>query len=270
MITFPPCKINLGLRVVRKRQDGYHDIETCFYPVPWCDVQEVIKSDSFKFSKSGLPIPGSDDENLCIKAYELLKRDFGIGPVKIHLHKVVPMGAGLGGGSSDAASTLHLLNKVFELNLSREKLHEYAASLGSDCAYFLQQQPMIGTGRGEILSPVDIRLENKYMVILKPDVHVSTADAYAGITPHVPEISLREVLQLPVDQWRNTLVNDFEKTVFEKYPAIEKLKEGLYDMGATYACMSGSGASVFGLFENQVSIPEELELLPHWSGILSV
>jgi 4-diphosphocytidyl-2-C-methyl-D-erythritol kinase len=270
MIAFPPCKINLGLRVVRKRQDGYHDIETCFYPVPWCDVVEVIKSDSFMFSSSGLTISGSDSENLCIKAYELLKKDFGIGPINIHLHKVIPMGAGLGGGSSDAACTLSLLTNVYELNLSDDKLHQYAALLGSDCAYFLQHQPMLGSGRGEVLKPVDIQLKNKHMVIVKPEVHVSTADAYAGITPQVPKVSLENVLQLPIDQWKNTLVNDFEETVFKKYPIIKELKEALYGMGAVYACMSGSGASVYGIFDEKVRMPEEFKSLSHWHGILSI
>jgi 4-diphosphocytidyl-2-C-methyl-D-erythritol kinase len=255
---------------VRKRQDGYHDIETCFYSVQWCDVLEIIKSDTFMFSSSGLTIPGSESENLCLKAYQLLKKDFGIGPIHIHLHKVIPMGAGLGGGSSDAAWTLRLLKTVFELNLSDDKLHQYAASLGSDCAYFLQHQPMLGSGRGEVLSPVDIQLKNRYMVILKPEVHVSTADAYAGITPQVPEVSLENILQLPIDQWKNTLVNDFEKTVFKKYPIIKELKEALYGIGARYACMSGSGASVFGIFDSQVSIPEEFKSLTHWSGMLAV
>lgn len=270
MIAFPFCKINLGLRIVRKRQDGFHDIETCFYPVPWCDALEVIKSDDFQYSSSGLAIPGAADTNLCLKAYHLLKKDFSLGPVHIHLHKIIPMGAGLGGGSSDAAFTLRLLSDVFDLDLDRQRLHHYAAQLGSDCAYFLQDQPMIGSGRGEVLNHASVQLKDKFMVIIKPDVHVSTAEAYAGITPGIPETSLSDILKLPIDQWRNTLVNDFEKTVFEKYPDIKRIKTSLYEVGAIYACMSGSGASVFGIFNDQISIPDEFNALTHWSGTLSI
>ena len=269
MVSFPPCKINLGLNVIRKRPDGYHDIETCFYPVSWTDILEVIKSDVFQFNSSGISIPGSSEENLCAKAFQLLKHDFRLGNVKIHLHKIIPMGAGLGGGSSDAAHMLLVLNEVFELNLTQQELQKYAAHLGSDCSFFVQDKPMMGSGRGEILKPVDVQLNGKFVLIIKPDIHVSTADAYAGIKPLLPEIPLDVAIRRPVGEWRNSLVNHFEKTVFEKYPPIKKLKEQLYDSGALYASMSGSGSSVFGIFNSPVDLKHKFPSMTYWSGILT-
>jgi 4-diphosphocytidyl-2-C-methyl-D-erythritol kinase len=269
MVSFPPCKINLGLRVLSKRSDGYHNIETCFYPVPWRDVLEVIKSASFQFTSSGIAIPGSSDDNLCVKAYHLLKNDFDIDPVKIHLHKIIPMGAGLGGGSSDAAHTLLLLNELFELHLSQEQLRSYASHIGSDCAFFIQDRAMIGAGRGEVLAPTELTLKNKFLIIIKPEIHVSTAEAYAGIEPAVPAVSVTDVIKLSVDLWRENLVNDFEKTVFSKHPEIKQIKERLYSAGALYACMSGSGSSVFGIFDKPVSLKEQFQPLLYWEGELT-
>jgi len=239
MIAFPPCKINLGLNVLRKRNDGYHDLETCFYPIPWTDILEVIPSDDFEFTVSGNAIPG--DDNLCVKAYRLLNAP----PAKIHLHKIIPMGAGLGGGSSDAAWTLRLLNDVFGLKLSKDDLKKYAAKIGSDCAFFIDDGPMIGTGRGEVLTPARISLEGKFIVIVKPDVHVSTAEAYAGIKPGSKH---SDIGNIPIEAWKTSLMNDFEETIFEKFPVIRLIKEQLYTAGAVYASMSGSGSAVYGIF----------------------
>lgn len=270
MVSFPPCKVNLGLSILNKRSDGYHNIETCFYPVPWRDVLEVIKSDTFEFTASGIVIPGSMDENLCVKAYYLLKKDFDIDPVKIHLHKIIPMGAGLGGGSSDAAHTLLLLNEVFELKLNHEQLRNYASRIGSDCAFFIQDRAMIGSGRGEMLTQTDLTLRNKFLVIVKPNIHVSTAEAYAGIVPGVPEVSVTDVIKLPINSWKDQLINDFEKTVFIKHPEIKQIKEQLYSAGALYVCMSGSGSSVFGIFDKPVSLKEQFKTFLYWDGELMV
>lgn len=269
MVAFPPCKINLGLRIISKRPDGYHDLETCFYPVPWTDVLEIVRSDSFSFTQSGLPIPGQEADNLCIGAYRMLQQEFQLAPVKIHLHKVLPTGAGLGGGSSDAAYTLRLLNQVFELGLSTEQLHQYAAQLGSDCSFFIQDTPMLGSGRGEILSPCSVILTGLYMVIVKPEIHVSTAEAYQNVTPAKPDQFLTNVLDSPIASWKNTLINDFEKSVFEKYPRIRKIKDDLYEAGALYASMSGSGASVFGIFNTPVNLKRTFAGMTYWAGTVS-
>ena len=250
MVFFPHCKINLGLQIVSKREDGYHDIETCFYPVPWCDVLEVIKSDQFQITQSGTTIPGREEDNLCVKAYQLLKKDFDLQPIKLHLHKVIPTGAGLGGGSSDAAFTLRALNSVFNLNLSDVELRRYSSTLGSDCSFFVNDKPMLGSGRGEILSETSVSLKGKFLVLVKPDIHVSTAEAYAGVIPKQPTHAIKEILALPIAEWRGRLKNDFEESVFKKYPQIETIKNELYEQGALYASMSGSGASVFGIFDS--------------------
>src|SRR6478609_5739899 len=183
MISFPPCKINLGLQVVSKRPDGYHNIETCFYPIPWTDILEIIPADVLAFSNSGISIPGKQEENLCLKAYELLRKNFDLKPVKIHLHKVIPMGAGLGGGSSNAAHTLRMLNTIFNLQLNNDQLRQYASQLGSDCSFFIEDEPMMGTGRGEVLENTSVNLKDKFIVLVKPDLHVPTAEAYSGVKP---------------------------------------------------------------------------------------
>jgi 4-diphosphocytidyl-2-C-methyl-D-erythritol kinase len=235
VVAFPPCKINLGLNVIRKRADNYHDIETCFYPVPWTDILEVIRSDKFEFTVTGNIIPGNTDDNLCVRAYRLLKTP----PVKIHLHKIIPTGAGLGGGSSDAAWTLRLLNDVFELGLTKDELKRYASQLGSDCPFFIEDGPMIGKGRGEILTKTDMTLKDKFVVIVKPDVHVSTAEAYGGVVPKESTLDIHNL---------TSLKNDFEDSVFQRYPVIRSIKQQLYSAGAMYAAMSGSGSAVFGIF----------------------
>jgi 4-diphosphocytidyl-2-C-methyl-D-erythritol kinase len=260
MISFPPSKINLGLHVIRKRNDGYHELETCFYPVPWTDVLEIIQSKEFSFQSSGNIIPGSSADNLCVTAYELLKKDFNLPPVQIHLHKVIPTGAGLGGGSADGAHTLRLLNSIFDLKLSVDVLMNYAARLGSDCSFFVQDLPMFGSGRGEILTPATLSLTGKYIVLLKPDVHVSTAQAYGGIRPRLPHQSLREILSRPIHEWKSHLRNDFEETVFAAHVFLSEIKEMLYANGALYAAMSGSGSTLYGIFDQE----------PHITGISDI
>lgn len=254
MLFFPPCKINLGLNILRKRSDGYHDLDTCFFPVPWTDILEIVPSESLAFNATGHPISGEPSTNLCLRAYHLLQKEFNLPQVSIHLHKIIPMGAGLGGGSSDGAYTLRLLNTLFDLKLSEKKLMQYAAQLGSDCAFFIQDKPMRGTGRGEVLSPITVTLDNKFLLLIKPDIHVSTAAAYSGVSPRVPTLSIPEIIKKPVDQWKNLLVNDFEKSVFVAHPRLREIKELLYENGALYAAMSGSGSTLFGIFDKPVDL----------------
>src|SRR5688572_6077234 len=209
MISFPPCKINVGLNVVLKRSDGYHEIETCFYPVPWTDILEIIPSNTLAFTQSGILIDGKPEDNLCLKAYQLLRADFDLPPVRIHLHKVIPTGAGLGGGSSDAAYTLRLLNTIFNLEMTTALLKEYASRLGSDCSFFIEDKPMMGTGRGEILEPVKVDLKGKFVVLVKPDIHISTAEAYSSITPAFSQNRIKEVVEMDISNWKTLLRNDF-------------------------------------------------------------
>lgn len=269
MLSFPPCKINLGLQVVSKRPDGYHNIETCFYPLPWTDILEIIPADIFVFSNSGISVPGKAEENLCIKAYQLLKSNFDLQPVKIHLHKVIPMGAGLGGGSSDAAHALRILNSIFNLQLSSDQLKQFASQLGSDCSFFIEDTPMIGTGRGEVLERASVSLKGKYIVLVKPDVHVSTAEAYAGVKPSGSSNQIKDIVEnSTLTSWRSLLKNDFENSVFSKYPLIREMKEKLYQHGAVYVSMSGSGSAVYGIFEKPVELKNQFAGVTYWSGTL--
>jgi 4-diphosphocytidyl-2-C-methyl-D-erythritol kinase len=268
MVAFPGCKINLGLHVLRRRPDGYHDLDTCFYPLPWSDVLEWLPSDPLTFTTTGLPIPGNDSDNLCLKAYHILKREHGIAPAQGHLHKIIPMGAGLGGGSADGAYTLRILNELFELKLSTTQLTAYARQLGSDCAYFLQDGAARGTGRGDELEPVSLHLRGHYLVLVTPAVHVSTAQAYAGVTPKAPAESLAVTLARPIDEWKSVLVNDFESSVFARFPELGALKQKMYALGAVYASMSGSGSSVFGIFRAEVAREQHFPSLPGWAGWL--
>ena len=271
MVSFPPCKINLGLNVIRKRSDGYHDIETCFYPVAWTDILEIIPSGQFSFTQTGITIPGAG-KNLCITAYELLKKEYDLKPVSVHLHKIIPTGAGLGGGSSNAAYALQLLNSIFSLALTKDDLRHYASSLGSDCSFFITDEAMIGTSRGEVLHPVTVeQLKGKFIIIVKPEVHVSTAEAYAGVIPAEPTITIRQILtEVSIDEWREKLKNDFEPSVFKHHPEIRLIKERLYHEGALYASMSGSGSSVFGIFESPLSIQHIFPGCIMWCGQLSL
>ena len=262
MVTFPHAKINLGLQVIEKRHDGYHNLISCFYPIGWCDVLEAIPSSDFSFDTSGHEIPGSLSENLCVKAFELLQQQYQISPVKAHLHKVIPVGAGLGGGSSDGASMLKLLNELFALDIPKSQLQEYAAQLGSDCPFFLNNTPQLVQGRGEKLSPIELQLPAAYLLVVYPNIMVSTAQAFRQLTPQAPAFDLAELLQSkPPNQWHQ-LGNDFEQSVFSQYPAIASLKDLLYQMGADFASMSGSGASVYGFFSEE---PEVTRIPPQYS-----
>jgi 4-diphosphocytidyl-2-C-methyl-D-erythritol kinase len=232
---------------------------------------EVIPSETFAFSTSGISIPGNADENLCVRAYHLLQKDFNLKPVKIHLHKIIPTGAGLGGGSSDAAYTLRVLNDLFSLGIAQQKLMDYAAVLGSDCAYFVQDEPMIGTGRGEILKAIPLSLADKFLVVIKPDIHVSTADAFGGIIPKPSTPSVEEILlNYPVQRWKDLLRNDFEETIFRKFPDISSIKEKLYSSGAIYASMSGTGSGVFGIFEGAIDVKDKFPAATVWSGFPAI
>jgi 4-diphosphocytidyl-2-C-methyl-D-erythritol kinase len=271
MVAFPPCKINLGLNVLRRRVDGYHDIDTCFYPVPRTDILEIVPASEFSFTMTGLDVPGQGDENLCVKAYRLLQKDFDVPPAAIHLHKLIPPGAGLGGGSSDGTWALRLLNLTFDLGIDDKRLAEYAAKLGSDSPFFLHKAAMIGNGRGEQLSATRVSLRGKYLVLVRPDIHVSTQSAYSAIVPDPRSVSVRGIVEsVPPEQWRNKLNNQFESFVMSKYPVIGRIKEDLYSAGAIYASMSGSGSAVFGLFITEVNLSRLFAGHDYWAGILEV
>ena len=258
MLLFPNSKINLGLNIVEKRPDGFHNIETIFYPVGLSDALEMIISGDGKsgFNQTGLSIEGNPDENLCVKAYRLLATDFSLAPVRMHLHKVIPMGAGLGGGSSDGAATIKLANKLFSLGLSNTRMAEYAGKLGSDCAFFIENKPVFAFEIGDRFNPVTVDLSAFTLVIVVPPIHVNTKDAYSVITPSNLENSLKDIVVQPVHQWKDHLKNDFERSVFSRYPRIPEIKQQLYDQGAVFASMSGSGSSVYGIFKKD-KIPLE-------------
>lgn len=270
MVSYPNCKINLGLFVTGKFPDGYHRLETVIYPLPFRDILEVIPSvkGTNKFTISGIPLPGKKDENLCFKAWKLLNEAYNIGAVEMHLHKIVPAGAGLGGGSGDAAFTLKILNELFRLQLTETLLSGLAASLGMDCPFFIANSPALATGRGEILEPVDINLAGYHIAVIKPDIHISTAEAYSGVKPVENPIPLGRLIREPVEKWRNLLMNDFESSVFRLFPEIGKIKDKLYGIGAVYAAMSGSGSAVYGLFNNIPNLKNEFPGCFMWQGVL--
>lgn len=259
MLVFPNCKINLGLHITRKRQDGYHDLETVFYPLPLKDVLEItinqqpgtqgLEQDGLHFTAGGLTVAGDTANNLCVKAWRLLKNDFPqLPPVQLHLHKAIPMGAGLGGGSSDAAFTLRLINDRFKLGISTEKLLDYALQLGSDCPFFIINKPCIATGRGELLQTIQLDLSAYSFLLVYPDIHISTGWAFEHITPSLPTQSMHQLIQQPVSTWKYVLVNDFEAPVCNLHPELQHIKDALYAAGAVYASMTGSGSSFYGLF----------------------
>ena len=256
MFSRPNAKINIGLLITDKRPDGFHNIETVFYPISLCDTLTVEPAASGKpdFTCDGADLSDSNPfDNLCCKAYRLLDADFDLPPTRIRLQKIIPVGAGLGGGSSDAAYTLMALNDLYKLQISDEKLANYASRIGSDCAFFLQGSPAFGTGKGDILDPIELHLAGYHILLIKPPVFVGTAEAYSSATPKKPQYSLPEAIKYPVDEWRNTVFNDFEKSVFKKFPEIGQIKELLYREGAVYASMSGSGSSVYGIFRKNPS-----------------
>ncbi|MDP1802225.1 MAG: 4-(cytidine 5'-diphospho)-2-C-methyl-D-erythritol kinase [Bacteroidota bacterium] len=256
MLVFPNSKINLGLNITQKRPDGFHNIETVFYPVNWRDALEVIENQDpkelFTFSQSGFLIEGKKEDNLIYKAWQLLSEIKPIPAIKVHLHKNIPMGAGLGGGSSDAAFFIELIDKKFDFSLSYEQRSTLAAKLGSDCSFFIKNTPVLATHRGDSFTDIKVDLSDFYIAIIYPGINSNTKEAYGNCIPKHPEIDLRSVIEkMPVGEWKNHLKNDFEETVFIKYPKIKELKDTLYNAGALYACMSGSGSSVFGIFDKR-------------------
>lgn len=248
MVVYPNAKINLGLHIVSKRPDGYHNLETIFFPLDIKDKIEIGEADEFSFNLEGLKIDGDVESNLVVKAYRLLQKDFSLPNVKISMQKNIPFGAGLGGGSADASFTLRTLNEMFSLGLSDETLASYASKLGADCPFFIYNRPMLATGIGTELSPIELSLDGYKIEWVKPNVHVSTADAYRHVKPKEPKFSLSELPNIPIEQWKDCLVNDFEESVFAQYPELAEIKQDFYNRGAVYAAMSGSGSTIFGLF----------------------
>ncbi|MTI39918.1 4-(cytidine 5'-diphospho)-2-C-methyl-D-erythritol kinase [Fulvivirga lutimaris] len=253
MVVFPNAKINIGLNILSKRDDGYHNIESCFYPIPFCDVLEILPADQLSFTSTGIPIPGDADSNLCLKAYQLLQKDFDIPPVQIHLHKIIPIGAGLGGGSADATFTLKALNQMFNLNLTDEQLEKYASQLGSDCPFFVKNKPVIAKGTGNIFERIDVNLSGMHLQLIYLDIHVSTKKAYAGVVPKDSNQNLNADLSKNISVWKTAVKNDFEKSVFQQFQQVEEVKALLYKNGALYASMTGSGSAVFGIFDREVA-----------------
>ncbi len=273
MLIFPFAKINLGLQVLRKRADGYHDIRSVLFPIPLRDaleavVDEGLASGEVKFESTGLPVPGDPASNLCLKAVELVRQQRELPGLRMHLHKAIPTGAGLGGGSSDGAHTLLLLNDLLDLHFTAEELHAMAARLGSDCPFFLNEQPQLAQGRGERLCPIEVDLKNHWLVLVNPGIHVPTAEVYQGMQLASAHTDLQEALKAPPSAWQGTVVNDMEEYVFAKHPAIGTIKAELLKHGAVYAAMSGSGSSVFGIFEEEptaFSFPMEYR---YWVSLL--
>ncbi len=255
MIKYSPCKINLSLNILARREDGYHDLQTVFYPIHGrSDVLEMNPSAQDSFTCSGLIVDCSPGDNLCVRAVELLRQNgYDVPSVHIHLHKQTPFGAGLGGGSANATTVLKLANEMFALSISNETLESLAARLGSDTAYFVGEGAQVASGRGEILKPIDLNLEGYYIYIVMPPIHVSTRDAFAGISPRERE-ALDNISVENISQWKNTLENDFEATLFPKYPLLQQIKTAFYDAGAIYASLSGSGAALYGIFSEKPSV----------------
>ena len=247
MITYPNAKINIGLNIIKKRKDGYHDISSVFYPIKQLfDVLEICPSSIFSFTSSGIPI--DTDKNICIKAYELIKADFAIPPVRIHLHKKIPIGAGLGGGSADGAFTLNSLNQIFQLKLSNKELEKYALILGADCPFFIDNIPKYVNGVGERMSLIDLDLSNYDIRFVFTDLFVSTAQAYINVIPQIPNYDLHSIINDPIENWQRNIKNDFEMSVFITHPKLKAIKEKLYADGALYASMTGSGSVIYGIF----------------------
>lgn len=257
MLVFPNAKINLGLNITEKRKDGFHNLETIFLPIGLKDVLEVSENkekgfqNSIEFSFSGFQIPGNADDNLIAKAYRLIRNDYPIPALHVHLHKAIPFGAGLGGGSSDVVFFMNQVDEMFSLNLSWGEKHNYAKQLGSDCSFFIVNKPCFATGKGDDLEKLDFNLNGFYFVLIKPNIGVSTAEAYSRVKAKLPEVSIKEIIKMPMENWKTYLKNDFEESVFAVYPEVETIKNEMYNAGAVYAAMSGSGSSVFGLFRNE-------------------
>ncbi len=256
MIVFPNAKINIGINVTERRPDGYHNIETIFYPLPIYDALEALSGDELTFQSSGLDIPGRMEDNLCIKGYHLIKKDYDLPPVNIHLLKHIPIGAGLGGGSSNAAFFIKLINSLFSLGLTTAQMLDYARQLGADCAFFIENKPLFAFEKGDQFETISLDLSKYYIVLVMPPVHVSTSEAYRGVKPATVKDSLYELIMEPIQEWKHFIKNDFEESVFKNHPVIRGVKAALYDAGAIYASMSGSGASVFGIFDKKPDLSE--------------
>ena len=271
MIVFPNTKINLGLNILYKRPDGFHEIETVFYPLPFADILEIIPG-RFAFGhlkQTGIPLDCLAEDNLVFRAYRQLKDRFDLPEAGLHLHKIVPFGAGLGGGSADAAYTLRVMNKLFDLQLSNQELEQEAQKLGSDCAFFIRNRAVFACGRGADFTEVSFSLKGYYLLLIIPPVSVSTAEAYAGIKPAMPEQSIQKIIQEPVRHWKGLLKNDFENPVFSKHSDLSEIKEALYASGALYASMTGSGSALFGIYDSvPEAISEKLERYIYWRGWL--
>lgn len=253
MLTFPNAKINIGLQVTERRPDGYHNLDTVFYPIPINDALEVVVVERVDYDCrlhiSGITIEGDTDNNLVVRAYRLLAADYALPSVDIYLHKHIPTGAGLGGGSADASYMLRLLNEMFELGIPTEQLEAYATKLGADCPFFIKNTPVYATGIGNEFHPIELDLGGWYIVVVKPDVFVSTKEAYSMVKPEKPEVTLDKKITQPITKWKESISNDFENGIFTLHPELDDIKKKLYDLGAKYAAMSGSGSSLFGLFE---------------------
>ena len=273
MICFPNAKINLGLNITEKRTDGFHNIETIFYPIGWSDALEIIVLNSartdnkkeFNLYLSGIPISGNAEDNLLYKAYQLIKQLKPLPAIEVHLHKALPMGAGLGGGSADAAFFINLLNDQFALQLSDTERIHIAKQLGSDCAFFVNNKPVFASEKGDIFTSINLSLSSYYIAIVYPNVHSNTKEAYSLVKPAKSNRSVLDIITQPIETWKEELKNDFELSIFGKYPVVEKTKLELYNYGALYASMSGSGSAVFGLFKDEPKIGE-LKKFPHWIG----
>lgn len=255
MISFANAKINIGLYITEKRSDGYHNIETVFYPFPLYDIIEIrqMEEGATQLEITGIDLPVTAD-NLCLKAFNLLQADFNLPAVHIHLHKQIPFGAGLGGGSADAAEVLKLLNNLFNLGISSGDLQQYAKQLGADCPFFIENKAVFAAGIGTEFTAIELDLSSYYVVLLKPDLHISTQEAYQGVQAKQANIDLKQVLALPVAKWKSLVKNDFEIGLFEKYPQLEAIKLALYEQGAEYAAMSGSGSTLYGIFKEKVDL----------------
>ncbi|QKG53388.1 4-(cytidine 5'-diphospho)-2-C-methyl-D-erythritol kinase [Hymenobacter sp. BRD67] len=275
MLSFPNAKLNLGLYVTARRPDGYHELETVFLPLPWNDALEVLPAPkgqvAANLTLTGRPIPGEAATNLCLRAYELLKADFAALPaMQLHLHKIVPIGAGLGGGSADAAFALRAIAEVGGLPLTTAQLESYARRLGADCAFFMENTPRLARGKGDIFEPIDLNMRGTACVVVYPNLHISTAQAFAGIVPQAPAYPLREALAQPMSSWRTTVSNDFEAALAPTFPVLNNIKNLLYNAGAGYASLSGSGSAVYALFPDRPeapALPWPAEYLV-WRGLL--
>lgn len=267
MICFPNAKINFGLHVLAQRRDGFHAIETIFFPIGLCDVLEAVESETLRFKVTGRKIGGGLNQNSCIRAYQLLKKDFAIPPVNVHLHKIIPIGAGLGGGSSDGAFFIRLLNELFDLRISEKKMKHYAAQLGSDCSFFIRNTASFAFERGDKLEPFEIHLEKYHLVVVFPEIHINTALAYSGVVPKKDALPLKDVISnLPVERWKNKIKNDFENVVFPRFHEVKKIKDKMYSLGAVFASMSGSGSSVFGIFDEKKPLKQYFGNHFVWEG----